>query len=87
MILHLHHSQHAHTVEQKKETLIMIYDFIEKLHNNRETEIYFYLHKNFDSVTVQEIINTKGSLKKKLTFVRRGRQKEVLSPAEHGNLT
>ena len=37
----------------------MIFDFLEKSHNNSEAEIYFYLHKNFDPVKVQEMIDVK----------------------------
>ena len=35
----------------------MIFDLIEKLYNNCEAEIFFYLHKYFDPVQVQEMTN------------------------------
>ena len=83
--LHLHHSEHTHTVEQKKKTLIIIFDFIGKLHNNCEAEIYFYLRNNFDPVQVQQMIDAKypgiiDSLMKWIEkFVRRPILTEITS--------
>ena len=57
--LHLHHSTYCNTEEENKKVLNKIYDFLAEKHNNNEAEMYYYLHKNFDPVLVQKMLDSK----------------------------
>ena len=60
MNLLLHHSIHKNSAEQIRHHLVLILDFITYKHNHGVDELYLYLHKNFDPMLVQNMIDAKN---------------------------